>query len=229
MDIKWNKVVVVSQHTRLDVECSTLLSIDEVKALPRKVRSNGRWWWLRSPGMNQDHVVIVNGDGSIHYNGDYAYESCLFVRPALVITNLNESGVHVSDEIDIFGLRWTAITDHMVLANQPLCQMAFRENWRADDANNYEQSDVKKYLDDWFKKQMAEYTPGNSAEASQEYGQDGYWLDARDYPDKGASYGYGYGKCSVCGHVEWLYFGKRYCPHCGANLIDVSDSDTTTE
>jgi hypothetical protein len=30
----------------------------------------GSWWWLRSPGNNQNNAAEVNSDGSLNTNGN---------------------------------------------------------------------------------------------------------------------------------------------------------------
>ncbi len=42
------------------------------------------WWWLRSPGNNQNNAANVNNDGSINYNGNNVNNSNDCVRPALL-------------------------------------------------------------------------------------------------------------------------------------------------
>lgn len=39
------------------------------------------WWWLRSPGYNQNQAANVNTNGSLGY--DYVYYASEVVRPAL--------------------------------------------------------------------------------------------------------------------------------------------------
>ena len=43
------------------------------------------WWWLRSPGNNQDYAANVYYDGSVYYNGSYVNNDNDAVRPALWI------------------------------------------------------------------------------------------------------------------------------------------------
>ena len=49
--------------------------------------SNGNcWWWLRSPGCDSRYATGVNYDGSVSFDGDYAYYGFkIGVRPALWI------------------------------------------------------------------------------------------------------------------------------------------------
>ena len=61
-----------------------LLSIDEAEKLFANdtSRAVGSWWWLRSPGDDQDGAAYVYGGGSLDVDGEYVY--CDYgVRPAL--------------------------------------------------------------------------------------------------------------------------------------------------
>ncbi len=40
------------------------------------------WWWLRSPGNNQNNAANVNTDGSVNRNGDNVNNDNNAVRPA---------------------------------------------------------------------------------------------------------------------------------------------------
>ncbi len=47
------------------------------------------WWWLRSPGDNQNYASGVRPDGSLCLRGDHIYDISSTVRPALrLICNL---------------------------------------------------------------------------------------------------------------------------------------------
>ena len=43
------------------------------------------WWWLRSPGYNQNYAADVINDGSVNCNGNYVVDGSDAVRPALWI------------------------------------------------------------------------------------------------------------------------------------------------
>lgn len=49
------------------------------------IRLNGLcWWWLRSPGNNQNNAANVNNDGSVNSNGNNVNNDNDCVRPALL-------------------------------------------------------------------------------------------------------------------------------------------------
>ena len=43
------------------------------------------WWWLRSPGNNQNNAANVNNDGGVGSNGSRVNRDNYGVRPALWI------------------------------------------------------------------------------------------------------------------------------------------------
>ena len=61
-----------------------LLSLDEAEKLFANddSRAVGSWWWLRSPGNNQNYVANVGNGGSLNHDGGRVYDEH-GVRPAL--------------------------------------------------------------------------------------------------------------------------------------------------
>lgn len=49
-------------------------------------RSGNCWWWLRSPGADQNCVACVRDDGSVYYNGRLAGSTYGCVRPAVLFS-----------------------------------------------------------------------------------------------------------------------------------------------
>jgi len=49
-------------------------------------RDNGNcWWWLRSPGNNQDNAAYITDDGTVYLRGYGVYRVDRAVRPAMWI------------------------------------------------------------------------------------------------------------------------------------------------
>lgn len=48
----------------------------------------GCWWWLRSPGNNQNNAANVNSDGGVNENGNNVNNDNNAVRPALLSNGL---------------------------------------------------------------------------------------------------------------------------------------------
>lgn len=55
-------------------------------------RLNGCWWWLRSPGIDEDLAAEIVTDGTVHTDGYYINQSDICVRPAIYV-NLHSDSV----------------------------------------------------------------------------------------------------------------------------------------
>lgn len=87
--------------------------------------------------------------------GDAVYNYLFGVRPALKI-NLDSSNLKIGDKILFQQYRWTVISSDYILCDEVVIQMPFRGDLEADDANDWEASDVKKRLEEWFRMERKE-------------------------------------------------------------------------
>lgn len=134
----------------LKVTGITLLSVEEYKKAKVYIASIGGWWWLRSPGGSSNYAADVGPAGDVDIYGDNVLYGNTCVRPALEVTNLKSFNLNPKDRIiDLAGYDWTVISDTMVLCDESIGYHCFREDWKAPDANDYEKSDVKRFLESW--------------------------------------------------------------------------------
>lgn len=144
------------KQTHLEcIKGATLLSKEEAKNLltdrERMCTYGGEecWWWLRSPGSCQYLASIVRHDGYIGYGARTdTDDDC--VRPALIISNLSSSNLQMGDIFELGGRKFKVISKEYALCEEPVGQCPFRKDWQAKDANVYEKSDIKKFVDNWF-------------------------------------------------------------------------------
>lgn len=136
----------------LEVSGATLLTREEVKQLPKRLREYGKWWWLKSPGNYYNYAANVFEEGYVNRFGNYVDIKNLAVRPALIISNLEVSNLNIGDTFKFGDKEFEIIFDDKALCLSDIGQCAFRKNWVASDAYDYEKSDVKKYVDNWFEK-----------------------------------------------------------------------------
>ena len=141
----------------------TLLSVEEAGNLltkeQRKCTYNGErcCWWLRTPGYSQYSAAYVSSDGSVYFSGNLVDYDRGCVRPALILSNLKSSNLKsieelgVGEHFEFGGYTFTVISNKYALCDEAIAEMAFREDYEAKDANVYEKSDVKKFLDNWFR------------------------------------------------------------------------------
>lgn len=125
----------------------TLLSVEEAKEIPSRILPHcSDWWWLRSPGCNQDYAyaAFVYHDGDVNEFGTYVYRCGNAVRPAFRISNLeSETG----DKVMVSKTLCTVIDKGLVLADYPVCRHRFDS-----ESNNWETSELKEFINsDEFK------------------------------------------------------------------------------
>ena len=127
----------------MEVREITLLSLEEYNANCRFITNLDNWWWLRSPGYYGGGVACVLMDGDIEHYG-FSEDAERSVRPALRI--VPENGIEKGDRIWAGGMPWTVISENLLLCDQSIGEMAFRNDCQT---NKFELSDVKKLLDSW--------------------------------------------------------------------------------
>ena len=149
--MKAEKIEIVTTVTdvELDVKEITLLSADEYRKNIDYILTVNHWWWLRSPGYESDLALLVSCVGALLDYGYFVYFDSGWVRPALRVSNLKSLDLKLGDDLGIANRDWTVISDDLVLADEPIGRCVFRKNWKAEDANDYNASDVKKYLENW--------------------------------------------------------------------------------
>ena len=147
--MKVEKITKNTSELGLDISKATLLTVEEVRKLPERLKRYNDRWWLRSPGSYSCHVAIVNYSGSIDYEA-----SCInvIIRPVLIISNLESTDLEVGDTFEFGNKEFEVISNDKAFCLTDIGRSVFRDDWKADDANDYEKSDIKKYIDEWFEK-----------------------------------------------------------------------------
>lgn len=140
----------ITKELDIDIKGITLLSIEEYEASRPYIRLGDNNWWLRSPSAYNDCAAYASSCGYMDGACDFVIESC-GVRPALKITS---SDLSTGDRFNLFEQDWTVISDEYALCDYSIGRYCFRKDCYAEDANDYEASDVKKFLEDWFEEQM---------------------------------------------------------------------------
>lgn len=132
-----------------NIENATLLSVAEaVNFLSADERKHNDCWWMRSSGCDPISAAYVSDSGSVHFLGARV-DDFFSVRPALRI-NIKNSNFKIGD-IFIFGKKmFKIISDNLAFCTDDIGKFCFRKNFDAEDANNYEKSDAKKIVDQWF-------------------------------------------------------------------------------
>ena len=122
-----------------------LLTVEEAEKLSQKLRKYKYWWWLRSPGHSSYVAAFAYSSGSISDCGYSVSVDDGAIRPALRITNLNDYKV---GSLFKFGGQWFEIVDE----NTAFCVNDIGTHRFDDETCDYDESEIKKYIDDWFNK-----------------------------------------------------------------------------
>ncbi len=133
----------------LNIEKISLLTIEEAKGLPEKIRWYDDWWWLQSEGGECNHAAIVLDNGSINSYGIYV-DNEFAVRPVLTISNLDCWNLDVGNWVYIQGKVYVYIGDNRVLYDddEEIVRHRFDK-----ESNNYEQSEIKQIVDRWLEEE----------------------------------------------------------------------------
>lgn len=141
----------IEDKINLEITGATLLSIEEAEALPNHVRAYTNWWWLRSPGYHSYLAAYVSDSGGVFTFGSNVNHSAGAVRPALKIKNFKSSGLKIGDSIFFDNKEFEIISDGLAFCKTNIGVYCFRSDYNAKDANNYKKSDIKIFVDVWFK------------------------------------------------------------------------------
>lgn len=154
--MKIDKIITTTEKKDLKVTGITLLSVEEAENIPQtaKVRIRGNGWWLRTPAKDdfgapadRFRVAVVSYDNWIHY--DSVYCSHMGVCPALKISDLKSSTLSIGEKFILAGQTWTIISESYALCDEVIGECAFCADYKTVNANNYEESDVKRYIEKW--------------------------------------------------------------------------------
>lgn len=149
--MKAKKQIITTQDIDIDITDVTLLSIEEYEdnedIIPLVDVDN--LYWLRSPGSDRYAAACVCDDGSADYYGSIVCIGFNAVRPVMRLSESEISGLSAGDKIEMAGYTWTILHGGLALCDAIVGRTAFRKDWQAEDANVYESSDIKKWLENW--------------------------------------------------------------------------------
>lgn len=138
---------IKTTEIEIDIEVNkiTLLSIVEYQKYKEKIPRISNWWWLRSPGHGSYRVAFIDDIGCIDDFGNYTFCDKCTVRPVLLGT-FGEIA-----EFEFAGYEWIVLSENIAICKDYLTYMIFDEK-----SNDYEKSEVKRYLEKWLKDALRE-------------------------------------------------------------------------
>lgn len=149
----------------VQVDGVTLLSEDEYEAYKALIPPIHRWWWLRrvNAPVSGGYAGHVDLDGQVHYERVESDNGG--VRPALTTSGFGAASLFPGDRFEARGKRWTVLSDSLAVCNDIVGKACFRESvdWteKLADANEYEKSDIRKWLQKWWEGSLDEAEGGS--------------------------------------------------------------------
>lgn len=117
----------------------TIPSVEDVRNLEKDILKKGEWWWLRSPGYNQNFSASVRDNGDILEYGYYVDDDSTGIRPCFSIPRLR---LTKGDKVFVENTLCTVIADNLVLADNLICYHMFDE---VD--NDWTTSSLKQFIE----------------------------------------------------------------------------------
>lgn len=138
----------VEQDCVLTIFGVTALSIDEYEMYKDFIPYINKSWWLRSSGGYTDMAAYVDFNGIIR-SSDVEEGKYIVVRPVLAISS-KASGLEVGDKFHFRDMEWTVIAEDFAICHSHIGESVFNIDASARNANKYEESVLKKRLENWL-------------------------------------------------------------------------------
>lgn len=137
---------ITTVNRELNIIGATLLSEEEAKTLlTKEERVYKSYWWLRTPGRYGSRACSIDYDGDVR-SYSFVYYSNRGVRPALVLSDISDSNFKVGDIFEVAGYKFKVLSQTLAwMYEQDIGKLCFNEK-----TNIYEESSVKKFVDEWF-------------------------------------------------------------------------------
>ena len=141
---------------KLHFDSATLLSVEEVKELlSDEDRAYYEWWWTRTVGTDNHCVADISVYGNIYTKGNRPdLDYSIVVRPVLIISGLKESGFGIGDTFKFDGKIFKIISENLAFCTEDIGHHQFNNDFKAEDANIYDNSEVRRFVDEWFENAM---------------------------------------------------------------------------
>ncbi len=137
----------------MEIKSATLLTNQQAKTLlTQEEREDENWWWLRIPNNDPCTVAIVGKDGLISYCDYNKLDEYGRVRPAL---NIEAPKDEVGSMFRFGDIYFKILSENLAFCMQDIGNALFKENLSDENVYVYETSDIKEFIDNWFKEAKA--------------------------------------------------------------------------
>lgn len=114
-------------------------------------KTPGMTWWLSTTSFIHEFYCGFVQDDNPYYLSPSDYRG---VRPALIYETISDKKLRKTEKINAADYSWTVIADGLALCDEFIGATYFRKDVTAEDYYRYDKSDVKKWLEKWFDKNI---------------------------------------------------------------------------
>lgn len=140
-----------------------LLRESEARDLHKQIlrEEHDNSYWLENKAYQNDKVQDVvpdfKGGANILHTGAYV-TAPLGVRPVLIcfMNYVNSLNLNYYDQVSILGWQWFYIGGDKFLCKSSIAEMPFNDS--IDKGNNFNGSDIQKFLTDWLQTQIERHS-----------------------------------------------------------------------
>ena len=129
-----------------------LATVAEVEEMPKWTRSCGHWWWLKDKGTNDGCVMYVDSFGSVIIPGEFPSLKIFGDRPVILTEGVDFTDVELFETVKVFGRFAYYLGNDKIMICDPIAESCF------GDTNEYDDSYVKSFLEDWLQQQLTPVT-----------------------------------------------------------------------
>ena len=146
-DVTAKKLVPVD--VKLEIKEITLLTAEEANLIPNEYLADVNTW-LRTP-RNKRLVAVTTPRHAEHPKTFYSMRvHCRVMddHPALKI--VQDESLQIGEQVELFGYTWTKVLPDTLISDTSIGEHCYREDIDAPDANVWEASDLKVWLEQWL-------------------------------------------------------------------------------
>ena len=147
----------------VDILRADLLKKEDLSWVPFSIKQYRKCWWVNIPDEDNPQKVKV-GDVCGHVIFSKTVNRFFAVRPALRIDASQSRYIKRGDMFTFGGKRFYVATDDFAFCLSDIGNCAFSSHMMMSTAQNYNNSDIKQWIDNWFSNSMIEACRGTETQ-----------------------------------------------------------------
>ena len=139
----------------VDIIRAELLTKEDLSCVPFSIKQYRKNWWVNIPDEEDPlKVKVVDVSGGVIWSKTVT--RFFAVRPVLRMNTSRSGFIKVGDVFTFGGKRFYFATDTLAFCLSDIGNCAFSSHMMVSTAQNYNNSDIKQWIDSWFSDSMIE-------------------------------------------------------------------------